>query len=275
GAGSGSASPGECAVTGSAPLAGKRILVTRTQHQAGQLSVELAKLGAEAIEIPAIEIASPASYEALDAALLGLRRYAWLIVTSANAVRVIRERCSLLNLTAEDFSHLKIAAVGATTARFLEKAGLSASITPKAYVAESLVESLADQARDARVLIVRAAVARDVISNALAEQGAQVDVVEAYRTVVPQSSVEKVAMLFAGKRPDAATFTSSSTVTNFFHMLHAAGHERQPGEMLAVSIGPITSQTLREHGWEPVSEAEPHDIAGLVAATVRALRGSS
>lgn len=253
------------------PLAGKQILVTRAREQAGLLSTELTKLGADAIEIPAIEILPPASFEALDVALRNLQQYQWLIVTSANAVRAIQGRRAVLNLMPASFAHLKIAAIGAPTARALEETGLSASITPKEYVAESLLESLADQIKNDRVLIARAAIARDIIPEVLMQRGAQVEVVEAYRTVIPESSVEKIAEAFANKSPEAATFTSSSTVTNFFHLLRAAGYDRRPEEMLAVSIGPITSQTLREHDWEPAAEADPHDIAGLVAATVRAL----
>lgn len=252
------------------PLAGKRIIVTRARHQAGQLSAELSKLGVEAIEIPAIEIVPPISFGRVDTALRNLRRFQWLVVTSANTVRIIRERCGVLKLTSGEFAHLKIAAVGAITARALEEAGLLAYVTPKEYMAESLVDALGDEIRNLRVLIVRAAIARDVIPEALRERGARVEVIEAYRTVIPEESVAKVAELFAGAVPDAATFTSSSTVTNFFHLLREAGRER-PAAMRAISIGPITSQTLREHGWEPAAEADPHDVAGLVAATVRAL----
>lgn len=253
------------------PLAGKRILVTRARSQAGRLSEELRKLGAEPMEIPAIEIVPPESFEALDAAIGNLAKFDWLIVTSTNAVGAVRERCEKLGVAAEKFSALKIAAIGATTARALEEAGLPAMVTPKEYVGESLVEALANGADGARVLIVRAAVARDVIPDALAGRGARVEVVEAYRTVVPEESVARLAEAFAGEPPEAATFTSSSTVTNFFHLLRAAGLGRPPDGMLAVSIGPITSQTLREHGWEPAAEADPHDVAGLAAATVRAL----
>lgn len=261
-------------MTANGPLAGKRILVTRAQHQAGPLSAELAKLGAEAIEIPAIEIVPPASFESLDAALRNLPHYQWLIVTSVNAVRAIQERSAALKLAPSGFSHLKIAAVGRTTAHALEEGGLRVSITPREYVAESLLDVMAEQTRDADVLIVRAAIARDVIPEALARRGAQVEVVEAYRTVIPPGSVEQIAELFTGAAPDGATFTSSSTVTNFFQLLHAAGFEQRPEGTLAVSIGPITSRTLRDHGWKPAAEAEPHDVTGLVAATVKALRGS-
>lgn len=252
------------------PLAGKRVLVTRARRQAGQLSQQLAKLGAETIEIPAIEILSPESFAGLDAALKNLREFQWLIVTSANAVRSIGERCEALGVPAANFSHLQIAAIGSKTARALDEATLHASVVPKEYVAESLLEALAARADGGRVLIARAAAARDVIPETLTRRGARVDVVEAYRTVVPEESAAKMAEVFTGTPPDAATFASSSAVANFFLLLDAAGL-RRPNSMLAVSIGPITSQTLREHGWEPAAEADPHEVAGLTAATVRAL----
>ena len=253
------------------PLERKRIVVTRARQQAGQLCAELAKLGAEAIEIPTIEIVPPISFGRLDSALRNLRQYHWLVVTSANTVRIIRERCGALKLASAEFAHLKIAAVGAVTARALEEAGLQVAIIPKDYIAESLVGALGDDVKGRRVLIVRAAVARDLIPDALRERGARVDIVEAYRTVVPHESVEKIGQIFVGTPPDAATFSSSSAVTNFFQLLREAGKEARPEKMLAISIGPITSQTLRELGWEPAAEADPHDVAGLVAASVRAL----
>ncbi len=253
-------------------LAGRRILVTRARHQAGKLSAELAALGAEVIEIPAIEIVPPVSWEPLDVALQNLSAYQWLVVTSANAVRSIRERLAALNLDAAGFSHLSIAAVGAATAQALIDAGLFVTLTPQEYVAESLIAAIGDQVRNRRALIVRAAIARDVIPDALAQIAAQIDVVDAYRTVIPEASIRNIAKVFASGQQslDAATFTSSSTVTNFFHLLRAAGLDR-PHKMLAISIGPITSQTLRDHGCEPAAEAGPHDIPGLIAATIRAL----
>lgn len=252
-------------------LSGKRILVTRARHQAGQLSVELQKLGAEPIEIPAIEIVPPESFARLDSALLNAREFDWLIVTSANAARAIRERCAVLGIPTSTLSHLKIAAIGAPTAGALNEAGLVVSLTPKEYVAESLLEVLGQRAANTRVLIARAEVARDVIPETLVRQGARVTIAEAYRTVIPQDSVARLTALFSGTPPDAASFTSSSTVSNFFALLRASGFDQHPDGMLAISIGPITSQTLRDHGWEPAAEADPHDIAGLITATARAL----
>lgn len=255
------------------PLAGRTILVTRARHQAGKLAGALRAEGAEAVEIPAIEIVPPETYAPLDAALAHLPEYQWLIVTSANAVAVLRERSATLSLDAAAFAHLKIAAVGSATAQALRDFGLKPTVTPSEYVAESLIESLGTQTAGQRVLLARAAIARDIIAEALRSQGARVDVIDAYRTVIPQDSIARVRALFApgSHPPDAATFTSSSTVTNYLALLHAAGIDR-PASMQAISIGPVTSATLRENLWEPATEADPHDLSGLVAATIQALR---
>jgi uroporphyrinogen-III synthase len=261
-------------VTAHSPLAGRHILVSRARHQAGKLSAELNALGAQVTEIPAIEILPPASFGPLDAALRNLQQYQWLIVTSANTIRSIVDRLAILDLPLDDFAHLKIAAIGSATAHALQEAGLNVTLTPKEYVAESLIAAIGDQARNARVLLARAETARDVIPQALIQIGAHMDVVDAYRTVIPEASIAHIAEIFAPGQisPDAATFTSSSTVTNFFRLLNAAAVHQPPQAMRAISIGPITSQTLRDHSWEPAAEADPHDISGLVAATVHALR---
>jgi uroporphyrinogen-III synthase len=253
-----------------ASLAGRRILVMRAQHQAGRLATALVALGAVAIEIPAIEILPPASFAPLDEALGNVHRYDWLLVTSANAVNAIVERLRLLGLTPSIFASLRIAAAGSSTATALRSAGLQVALTPPVYVAESLLAALGEQMHGLRVLLVRAAVARDVIPTVLAGRGARVDVVEAYRTVLAEGSAARMVQAFAEHEPDAAIFTSSSMVTNFFRLTAAAGFER-PQLLRAVSIGPITSATLRDHRWEPAAEADPHDIGGVVAATLRAL----
>jgi uroporphyrinogen-III synthase len=224
------------------------------------------------VEIPAIEIVPPKSYALLDRAIGNLSKYEWLIVTSANGVAALASRMKELTIVAGAFSGLKIAAVGAATARALREMGLEVAVTPAEYVAESLVEALGDQVRGQRVLLARAAVARDVIPDALRARGAAVEVVDAYQTVIPTESVTKIRTIFklSVRIPDAATFTSSSTVTNFLNLLREAGIEA-PTAMRAVSIGPITSRTLRENGWEPAAEAEPHDLGGLLEAVVRAV----
>ncbi|MBT9330159.1 uroporphyrinogen-III synthase [Paracidobacterium acidisoli] len=255
------------------PLQGHSVLVTRARHQAGRLTAELQALGASVIEIPTLEIAPPASYEPLDQALGQLQRYDWLIITSTNTVQVLRERMAVLGLTRASFAHLEIAAVGSATAESLREIGFRVSFMPKEYVAESLIDALGDQIRGQSVLLVRAAIARDLIPDAFRERGAEISVVDAYTTIVPRSSVERIQELFAAKEdlPGAATFTSSSSVTNFFALLSEAGIRRQPPAMKAISIGPVTSQTLRSYQWEPAAEADPHTIAGLVAAVKKGL----
>jgi len=256
------------------PLAGKTILVTRARQQAGKLSEKLKALGADVIEIPAIEIVPPESFSELDRALRNLSQYQWLIVTSANGAEALGSRMREMGIFSSALAHLKVAAVGSATQRALGKMGLTVAVTPEEYVAESLVEALADRLRGERVLLARAAVARDVIPDALRAKGVAVDVVDAYQTVIPEQSVTAIRTIFGpgGQICAAATFTSSSTVTNFLNLLHEAAVDR-PKTMRAVSIGPVTSQTLREHGWEPAAEADPHDLEGLKEAVVRALKG--
>jgi uroporphyrinogen-III synthase len=178
----------------------------------------------------------------------------------------------LLGLPVESFAGLQCAAVGSATATALHELGVRVDIVPREYVAESLVAALGEKVSGARVLLARAAVARDVIPDALRRLGATMDVVDAYRTVIPQESAERAKEVFSGTPlPDAVTFTSSSTVTNFLRLLSEAGIPDISRSIRAVSIGPITSATLREHGWEPATEAEPHDVQGLLQAIVRML----
>jgi uroporphyrinogen-III synthase len=250
------------------PLVGRRILVTRAAHQAGKLSEELRALGAEPVQVPVLEIRPPESYEALDAALRNLGGYDWLIFTSANTVRALVERSAALGMSFERIATPKVGAVGEATAIAARNAGFAVAMVPQSYVAESLVESLTGLAVGRRILLARAAIARDVIPDALRAVGAQVDVVDAYRNVLPESAPEQLRAALAG-RIDAATFTSSSSVTHLAEAAQKAGVAFPFAGVPAISIGPITSQTLRENGWEPAIEADPHDIPGLVEAVTR------
>ena len=254
----------------SLPLAARRILVTRAVHQAGKLSDGLRALGAEPVEVPALEIGPPASFEPLDAALRKLGSYDWLILTSANTVRAIAERAAELGLGLAPPEGLQVAAVGEATAAAACEAGLQVSFVPEAYVAESLVEGLMGQIPGQRILLARAAVARDLIPDALRQVGAEVDVVDAYRNGLPEAAPEQLRLALT-QGIDAATFTSSSSATHLAEAARQAGIAWPLAGVPAVSIGPITSQTLRDLGWEPAAEARPFDIPGLIAAVVRFL----
>jgi len=254
----------------SLPLAGRRVLVTRAAHQTGKLSQSLRALGATPVEVPVLEIQPPESFDALDAALLALPAYDWLILTSANTVRAIVERAAELGAPLFHPAKLKVAAVGEATATAARKAGFTVTFVPESYVAESLLAGLVNRAHRQRILLARAAVTRDVIPDALRKAGALVDAVDAYQNGLPEAAPEQLLQALS-RGIDAATFTSSSSVT---HLQVAARAARVPWPFAgipAVSIGPITSETLREAGWEPAIEANPSDIPGLVAAVAQLL----
>lgn len=249
------------------PLAGRRVLVTRGAGQAAKLSNGLRALGAIPVEVPVLEIQPPESFDALDAALGVLASYDWLVLTSVNAVRAVAKRAVLLGIELDEIS---VAAVGPATAQEAEAHGLHVALVPEAYVAESLVEALNEQTRGKRVLLARAAVARDVIPDALRAAGAQVDVADAYRNGIPLEAPGQLRTALAEKL-DAATFTSSSSVTHLRDVARRTGIAFPLAGVQAISIGPITSATLREVGWEPAAEAATHDIPGLIAAVERLL----
>src|SRR6202040_921532 len=159
------------------------------------------------------------SYAPLDSALRNLNEYDWLILTSANGVEAMWGRLTKLRLAGK-LRHLKIAAIGPATKKAIEERGAKVDVVPKEYVAESVVRSLRNQVKGKHVLLVRAKVARDVIPRDLRKAGAQVDVVEAYETIVPRSSRARLRATLKNpkKRPDVVTFTSSSTVRNFVNL---------------------------------------------------------
>jgi uroporphyrinogen-III synthase len=269
----------------SAPLRGVRVLVGRARHQAGALSAELRRLGAEVIEIPFIEIRKPRSFKPLDTALKNLASYDWLILTSANGAEAFKNRIKRNRIDNSELSHLRIAAIGPATKKAIERIGLKVDVVPREYVAESVVRSLRRRVQGKSVLLVRAKVARDVIPRELRKAGARVDLVEAYETVVPQSSRRRLRAVLENpkRRPHLVTFTSSSTVRNFVELLNSGkektGRRRPPhGKLDAIqmaSIGPVTSATLRELGLNVDVQARKFTIPGLAEAIVRALRKSS
>jgi uroporphyrinogen-III synthase/uroporphyrinogen III methyltransferase/synthase len=246
--------------------------VSRALHQAGKLSDGLRALGAEPVEVPVLEIRPPESFEALDWALVNLGEFEWLILTSANTVRALAERASALGIELVQPATLKVAAVGEATAEVARAAGILITFVPVTYVAESLVAGLAGGAAGQRILLVRAAVARDLIPDALHEAGAEVHVVDAYRNVMPESAPEQLRQALA-QGIDAAAFTSSSSVTHLAEAARQSGIAWPFAGVAAVSIGPITTRTLRELGWPPAAEANRSDIPGCLEAFVSLFKG--
>jgi uroporphyrinogen-III synthase len=256
-----------------------RVLVTRAAGQASALAELLVERGFEPVMVPAIEIVAPESWCGLDAALTTLRAYDWVVFTSANAVRAFAERAKVLGLGANP---RRVAVVGPATARAVEEVlGCEVDLMPGEFVAEALGEALVHALNESRgsfasvghpasVLVVRAAVARDVLLEMLAAAGARVTVAEAYRNVIPGGSASALRRSFEEGGVDAITFTSGSTAVNLRGLLDAAGVEVPKGVVLA-SIGPVTSKAMREVGLEASVEAPESTIAGLVAGLERTL----
>lgn len=230
-------------------LYGKRVIVTRAES--GKLDAKLRALGADVISFPVIEIVAPADPEPLVHAIAQLSSYDWLIFTSANGVRAFFDRIRDLRTL-----RAKICTIGPATRAEVERHKLIVDVVPEEYVAEGLVSALPDDLTGKRVLIPRAAVARDVVPEELRRRGAIVDVVEAYRTILPTSTLP------VPEAADWITFTSSSTVKNYLALTG------RPKSKIA-SIGPITSATLRAHGLKPDVEAEEYTVDGLVDAIRR------
>ena len=243
------------------PLAGKRILITRTRQQASELAQKLEVAGALPILIPTIELAHPTSFCSLDAGLASLRSFDWLIFTSANAVESLATRARASGIM---LSPKQIAAIGPATARAVQGIGLTVDLIPQQYVAESLAAALTEHAPGSSMLLIRAEQARDVLPETLTAAGAQLTIASAYRNLVPPDSIIALQHLFADPAyyPDAITFTSSSTATNLFALLESAGL-KLPAHIVRASIGPVTSQTLRDLGDLPTIEAGEPTIDSL------------
>jgi uroporphyrinogen III methyltransferase / synthase len=241
------------------PLAGKTVAVTRARSQASSLAKRLSELGARVIQAPAIRV------QALPGPPLDPSPYDLICLTSPNGVKHLFERLAAGEKPrdARSLAGIRIAAIGPGTARALAEHGIQADVVPERFVAESLIEALAELPVE-RALIARAAQARDVLPDALRARGAEVYVLDLYETV---AEAPAPGVIEAALAADYLTFTSSSTVRYF---LDAAGGAQpiSPAGRIA-SIGPVTSETLREVGLEPDLEADPHDIDGLIAALLR------
>jgi uroporphyrinogen III methyltransferase/synthase len=247
-----------------AQLFGRKVVITRARAQASGLATRLAELGAEVVEAPAIRIEPRLDTAAVadGIAALGGGRIDVLCLTSPNGAQLLMETLISAGHDARALTGTTIAAIGPGTAAALEDHGLRADLIPERSIAESLAaELISHGVAGKRVLIARAAEARDVLPQELAEAGANVELLTLYETVREElDEAERAAV----QEADYVTFTSSSTVRNFVEAL--GGRDGLPERARVVSIGPVTSATARELGIRVDVEAERHDIDGLVAA---------
>ncbi|MBW2609328.1 MAG: uroporphyrinogen-III C-methyltransferase [Deltaproteobacteria bacterium] len=254
------------------PLFGKRIMVTRAREQASDFLAGLSELGAECIEFPTIEIIPPISWKGLDEAIRSMERYQWVLFTSVNGVKFFFQRVEVIGKDARDLKGIKIGAIGPKTAQALHERGIRPDLVPDEYKAEAVVELFKNQKEKAlRVLLPRAARAREVLPEELEKMGAQVNVVEAYRTVKPDNNKDMIREMLEKGEIHMVTFTSSSTVTNFVEMFESdsQGLGKWMADIAVACIGPVTARTAEENGLKVSLMPQEYTIEALTSAIVQ------
>lgn len=241
-------------MSGRAPLAGRRVLVTRARHQSSELSNLLRERGAVPVELPVIEIV-PTTGGELDAALSALESYDWIVFTSVNAVEIVADRLQ---------GRLpKIAATGDATAAALHSRGLTVDLVPTEFVGEAVLEALVSQGiAGQKILLPRAEIGRSVLPDGLRAAGALVDDVPVYTTRLPVEVDAGVLEMIRSGEIDIVTFTSPSTVHNLLELLGGP----LPSGTLVACIGPVSARAARQHGLNVDIMASEYTIPGLVEA---------
>lgn len=245
------------------PLAGKRIIVTRTRTQAGALTNQLTLLGADVLELPTIRIELPTDLRAFAELVQDSHAYDWIIFTSPNGVNSFFELFYKLYDDAREIGAAKIAAIGPATAQRIKEFHMHVDLQPSEFVAEALVREFKKQGgvENLRILLARAEKARDVLPKELSAMGGIVDEGLAYRTVPETRDDNGARRRLLEEGADLITFTSSSTVENYMAL-----NLPWPSGMQVASIGPVTSKTARDLGLNVDIEARRHDVPGLVDA---------
>jgi uroporphyrinogen III methyltransferase/synthase len=251
------------------PLFGKRIVVTRATDKAGRLFESLSELGADVIEFPTIEVHPPISLKVLDAAIAGISRYDWVVFTSTVGCDAFFGRLAALKKDARALSDVRFACVGPDTAAALLRQGIKTDLAPRKFESSALVEEFARRfktLKGERILIPRPDIAPPGLEQGLANLGAAVMRITAYRTRPPRSVDAELKERLRAGAVDFVTFTSASTAVNFTKILGAAKSKALSRRAAFVSIGPVTSAAMKKCGLRVACEAKESTIDGLVAA---------
>lgn len=258
------------------PLKGKRVLITRPQHQAKGFEQEIESRGGIPILAPAIEVVPPADPKPLRDALSRLLEFDWVLFTSKNGVLRVVDEMEKQGVSDSELASRKLGAIGPATAEVLAEEVRAPDLMPEEYVSEAFLESIGE-VEGLRFLLPRADIARADLRVGLSARGAIVTEVSAYavRLTDDSSLIRQLADLDESKRPDYLTVTSSSTVRGIQQLLERAGKKNWFYEIPIASIGPITSRTVRELGVEPTIESKEYTVAGLTAALERYAGGVS
>jgi hydroxymethylbilane synthase len=256
------------------PLAGKRVIITRARHQADALAHSLESYGAEVIACPTIDIREPENWESLDRALTNLHDYQWLAFTSTNGVDYFLRRMDALGRGRAELTQLKVCAVGRKTSERLKEERVRIDLMPERFTAEALVEAfikrygVGQRLRGARMLLPAARPTRDVVRPALARVGVDVDVVEAYQNVVPETTSQAVQTLINAARADYVIFTSPSTVQNLALLLETDNLAAPLKHTRVACIGPVTAEAAERCGLKVHIQPAEHTARAIVQALV-------
>jgi uroporphyrinogen III methyltransferase/synthase len=249
------------------PLFGKGIVITRPEKQADDLAQLLTNEGANPIHFPTIKIVPPSDWRDLDAAIKNLGDYDWLIFTSANGVVYFLERLLAKNKDIRDLKGVKICCIGPATARQVESKGIRVDLVPEKFISEGILESFSGiNLQGKKILIARAARARDVLPEGLKKSGAKVDVVTAYETINSGKKKDDLKALFKENQVDVITFTSSSTVNNFVKIM--GQNFSLPKDVKIACIGPVTAAAAKKAGFPVDIHQEEYTMEGLVGALI-------
>jgi uroporphyrinogen III methyltransferase/synthase len=252
------------------PLAEKKILITRAREQSAEFSDSLKTLGAEPIEFPTIEIVPPPHWEELDRAVDRIKSYNWIIFTSANGVKFFFQRLGERGFPLRLPASLKVCAIGPATASQLMDRGVRVDYTPKEFIAEAILKGFEKMAvQGKRILLARVRQARDVLPKGLKKLGAEVEVVEAYRTIRPKGGQRRLKQLLTEEKVDVITFTSSSTVNHFADLLKGSDLKTTLKGIAIASIGPVTARTAKERGMKVHIQPSEYTIPALTQAIVK------
>jgi uroporphyrinogen III methyltransferase/synthase len=255
------------------PLAGRHIVVTRPRAQAAGFVDALSAAGADVIPCPTIEIVPPASWAPLDAALARLESYHWVVLTSVNGVEMFFERLRAVRRDVRALHGARIAAVGSETAAALGARGIVVDVVPEEFRAEAVAAAMrAAGVGGTRVLLARAAAAREILPTLLRDAGADVDEVASYESAIPRTDMREVQELLAVGGVDLVTFTSSSTVRNFLQLLGTAAAQRLRAVAVGC-IGPITADTARAAGLQVAVQPARYTTADFAAAILAYFAG--
>jgi uroporphyrinogen III methyltransferase/synthase len=249
------------------PLFGKGIVITRPEKQADDLARLLINEGANSIHFPTIKIIPPTDWHDLDAAIKKLEDYDWLIFTSANGVAFFFERLFAKAKDIRDLKGIKICCIGPATAQQVESKGIKVDLVPEKFISEGILESFSRiNLRGKKILIARAAKARDVLPAGLKKSGAKVDVVTAYETVNSGKKKNEMETLFKEDQVDVITFTSSSTVNNFMKIM--GRNFSLPKGVKIACIGPVTAAAAARAGFSVDIHQEEYTMEGLVQSLI-------